>query len=325
MTKPLLLLVLAVFSSGGLSAQLDLLTLRESLAILERIPEVSTAKRKGMCPEFSTMPAKADEFSVQARTACGPERGQLIGNYTLNRRTGAVALWGDNPLPVADADLKAFAERLVLEAQNRVLSTTETRCVALEAARSLPGWSGSDASVSVDVRGTSTHESVQFRAERRSSIRPADSGRGLRVDPRTVRVTDDETGQALMSAGLGSLTSKLLALRQPPWLTDEDAISITVVLQIPSFAKQFQAGCRLWAGGAFRSDEAVVGLACGDRQNGGAGTVAVNLKTGGATYTATGEVLDSQDSVRLARDLLDKIKRERLELRKSVETVCRAE
>jgi hypothetical protein len=281
------------------------------------------ARSNGECPSLSANYQEANQLWFQVRGGCGPTAGMLINNYTVDRRTGDVTLWGDNPLPVADQTGQAFARQLVLQARKRILTTREARCLALEAARSLPNWSGSDAAISVELLGKAEYDRVEFSVQHRSSVRPSDSGRGLSVNLRTARVRDDETGRQMMSAGLGALTSKILERRAPIWLSDEDAISIA--FQIPSVAAGVRGGCRLWAGGAFRSEETQVGLSCGGRQAEGATVVAVNLRTGKTIDANTGKSLESVEATRLARQILDKLEQRRSELRKELDSVCRPE
>src|ERR1017187_10916172 len=100
-----------------------------------------------------------------------------------------------------------------------------------------------------------------------------------------------------MSERLGLLTSKIVDLRAPVWLSDEDAISI--VLLIPSVASRLRDDCKLSTGGAFRSNQALVGLSC-EGQSGDGPTVAVNLQTGVATDADTEKVLESTEATRLA-------------------------
>jgi hypothetical protein len=322
MTKSLALVLFAVLWAGCLQAQLDLLTVRESESIVERIPAVAASTRKGECPSLSVSYWGADQFAIQVRRQCGPTGGQLIQNYTVNRRTGAVTLWGDDPLPVADRAGEAFARQLVLRAQERTLSTGEARCLALEAAKGLPGWDEAGGSISVEQNGKAEHDRAQFYDRLRSSIRRAQIGHNLSVDLATARVRDDETGLDVMSEGLGSLTAKMFALREPLLLTDEDAVSIA--LQVPAVVAQLRDGCTLSAGGAFRSDQAQVGLACGGHYTAGT-TVAVNLETGRTSDANTGKALESAESARLAQQLLERIKRRRAELRKEVDAHCRPE
>jgi hypothetical protein len=317
--NPIKGVLFAVMWAGPLCAQLDLLTLREAESIVERVPAVVDAKKAAACPQLSAT-FQDDHIWFQVRSSCGPTGGMLIGNYDLNRRTGDVALWGDNPLPVADAAGKDLASRLARQAQGRILSASEAKCLALEAARALPGWSGTGSSVTVKPFGKIEHGAMRFTAQHSSPPHPATSGRMLTVNLATVRVRDDEVGRDVMSESLGLLTSKIVDLRTPLWLSDEDAISIALI--IPSVVSRIRDGCKLSTGGAFRSNQALVGLSC-EGQSGDAPTVAINLQTGVATDADTEKVLESPEAARLARQLLDEKQRRRSELQEEISTSCR--
>src|SRR5437870_4678027 len=94
-------LIVAGLFAEDLSAQLDLLTFREAESLVERVPTVIAAREQGACPLLSGYyESEPEEVSFQVRSGCGDTGGQLIENYTVNRRTGAVRLWGDNPTAV---------------------------------------------------------------------------------------------------------------------------------------------------------------------------------------------------------------------------------
>ena len=112
------MLVYAMVCAGSARAQLDLLTLREAESLVELIPDVVSAQKKGECPDLSPMYEERAQQSFQVRRECGPEAGTLIFHYTVNRRDGNVTLWGDNPVAVADDRGKAPASQLVQDAQS---------------------------------------------------------------------------------------------------------------------------------------------------------------------------------------------------------------
>ncbi len=302
-------------------AQLDLLTLREAEAIVEKIPEIATARLKGQCPQLSATYSGAVELSIQARVGCGPTGGMLINNYTVDRRTGTVATWGDNPKPVLNPDGELLARQLVQQARARILSLDESRCLALRAAKSLPGWSDNGSVVSVRPFGRNGRIEVQFTAEQRSTAHAEETGRLLTINRSTVQVRDDETGMNLMSAGVGELIAKLMVLRTPPWLTDEDAVLIA--LQVPAVAARVPDKCRLYAGGAFNSDEVEAGATCDGRPVGGA--ITINLRTGEVRDAESQKTMASPKSEQLTHQILDDESKRRSELLKEVEAVCAPE
>ena len=124
-----------------------------------------------------------------------------------------------------------------------------------------------------------------------------------------------------MSAGLGSLTSKLTELREPPWLTDEDAISIALV--IPQIERLLGDSCKVKGSGAERSTRVLFGVSCAGK---GVGTViSVDVQNGEATDLDTGRSLQSAKATQVARERLDQIERRKAELRKEVAAGCRLE
>ncbi len=320
MTRNFALLLCGALWAGPLHAQLDLLTLREAESLVELVPAVVAAQRGGDCPQLSASYWTDDELWIQARSSCGSTGGMLIGNYLVNRRTGAATTTGDLRVPVDTPEGSGFARQLIGQARGRVLSAKESACLALEAARSFPGWGGTDAHVSVEPFGGASLGEMRFTALRRSTARPVQSGRVLSVNPAAPRVRDDETGLDVMSGEVGSLISKLVAERAPLLFTDEDAISIAML--VPRVAAQVRAGCRLSAGGAERSSQALVGLSCGGKLLGDPAMIAVDLQSGRVTDAGTGNVLESPEAARLARQLLGNLERRRFELRKEVDGVC---
>jgi len=319
MAKTLMIPLLALFWPSGLLAQLDLLTVREAASLLERVPAVAAATKEGECPSLSMIYGEEDTLDFQVRSNCGTTGGQLINNYTVNRRSGMVTSWGDNPLPVADRQGKEFARQLVLKAQQRVLSNREARCVALEAAKGLPGWNEPGLSVSVEPYGKVEDHRATYVGRLRSTARRVDIRHSLSVDLATARVRDDETGGDVMSEGLGALTAKIFALRAPLSLTESDALSIA--LKIPAVVEKLRDGCTLFSGGVFHSQQIGVRPACDGHWLEWTG-LEIDLNTGHATEPDTGKDLDSAGSLALAHQVLGLIGQRRLDLQKEVGAAC---
>ncbi len=318
---PLLLFSFGLFASAAW-AQLDLLTLRESASLLERIPDFVESQKRGECPQFSAdYNGEPNELLFQVRSYCGPRGGQLIGNYIVNRETGAVIGWGDSK-PSADPQVLALARQLIGEAKKRILSTTEAHCLALEAAKALPGWTADYVALQVKQFGKIDilEKTMNFTATRESSLAPAQSGRMLTVYLDEARVRDDESGTDIMSAGVGILTSKLLELRTPEWMSDEDAA--WVALAVPQVAKEIGEGCKLYVGGVFYSHESLMGVACKNATLSKT-NVLVNIQTGSVTDPDTGKPLDSTESQKVAHQLLEQIRKRRVDLKIEVQANCR--
>jgi hypothetical protein len=310
-----------VLSAGHLCAQLNLLTPREAERLIEEIPEIVAAQKNGECPDFSPNYEDPEHLAFQVRATCGSTGGYLIGNYTVNRRTGEVTTWGDNPLPLADLHGKRLAMRLIEEARQRVLSGDEAHCLALEAAKSLPNWDTNDAVVSVRQLGNSKTfvGKLLFVASRDLPTARTSSGRLLAVDLATALVRNNETGLNVMSGPLGSLTAKIIQLRAPLWLTDEDANSIALL--VPRVARQLRGGCEVDTQGTFKWNQALTGVTCGGNPVEQA-EVSINLETGEIADPDTGKPLDAPEAERRARELLSNVQLRRRELKKELEASC---
>jgi len=320
MIKALAFLVHGTVAGILLCAQLTLLTMRDAESLVQTIPEVVTAQEHGECPQFSVSYEGADQFLIQARRSCGATGGMLINNYVVDRRQSTVWQMADKPVPISDPAVESLGKELALRAHRRILSDTEARCLAAEAARALPGWGGGETAITVEPFGAAEGSEVRFNATHRWLSRPFDSVRLLTVDRDMAWVRDDETGENVMSEGLGALTSKLFAVRVPAWLTDEDTLAIAQ--QIPAAALGIREGCRLTVGGAFRTEDALVGLACNGSAVQGTTVVAVNLRTGKTTNADTGKVLESPESRRIAIEFLAERERKLADLRKEVDGIC---
>jgi hypothetical protein len=317
-------LVFLALGAECLHAQLNFLTVREAASIVERVPDVAEAQKKGECPSISggVDLAGHDEMGFQVRRQCGPYAGQLIDNYMVDRRTGKVAEGMEdlaNRKSALTAAGRVYAHDLVLEAQQRILSANEGRCLALEAARALPDWSAPDAIVSVEQVDGILAE-MFFTATRSSKTRPTETVRTLAVDLSTATVRDDETGLNIASGGLGGLASKMIELRAPVWLTDEDAAAIALL--IPHMQEALQVGCKAYTGGVFHPREAVIGISCPGPPTPKATYATVNLQSGDVTNTDTGKSIPTPESAHLASDLLSSKSKRRNELQKELEAAC---
>ena len=96
MKRSLAVLLNAYVTMACIKAQIDILTVREAESVVERVPDVVAATNKGECPLLSATYAGDEQVDFQVRRSCGSNIGTLINNYTVNRRTGLVKLWGDD-------------------------------------------------------------------------------------------------------------------------------------------------------------------------------------------------------------------------------------
>jgi hypothetical protein len=310
----------ATFFDGLLSGQIALLTIREAESIVEKVSSVEVARRSGLCPSLSTGLTSPNEVVVQVRRGCGSDAGTLLNNYTVDRRTGTISPSNEDGGPVLNSESRDFARHLVEEAHSRVLSNSEAACVALEAAKGLPGWSRPEANVTVGLIRQVAPDQVLFTAVNQQVGGPIQTSRFVTVDPTMPSVRDDELGITLSSARLGSLLSKIIELREPPLLTDEEALA--VALSVPAVASRVESGCWLSGGGAFSSDEVFAGVSCDGDLRGD--LVSIILRTGQVANDRTREVYQSEVAARLARRFLADRESQRSELRKEIQAICGA-
>lgn len=323
----LLLSVILVFWSSpahALWAQLDLLTPGEVSSIVQHIPPVVDAGRKLSCPvRIDAVVDALGPFTmnVEVRARCGHSTSSLIDRYVVDRRTGSVETWGDSPSNVGDRSSEAFAAELVRRARARRLSPQESQCLALEAGRSLTGWNGPSASIDIQPFASSGSPETLFWLSRKS-LGPATEVRvPLYVNPGTGVVLNESTASEVTSAGPGELLGKFIALRSPPLLSDQDALSIA--LRIPAFAALSQRlGCSLIAGSAFASEEVPITPACDGHYLLDGPRVAINLRNGVVSDADTGKEIDTPEASLLAGTLVSAIRDARLRLQGEVNAKC---
>jgi hypothetical protein len=279
------ILVIATLQTQFLWAQFNLLTPSEAARIVEQLPQVLAMAKKLPCltviGEIAD-PRDPATVDIEVRAPCSGYASSLIDRYVVDRRTGVVTTSGDNPSRVGDRNSENLAKTLLIQAKGRTLSAIESRCVALEAARSLPGWASVSSSNSIEPVGAPGMPETLFWL-RHNSVSPAAEIRvQLYVDPNTGIVQNMGSGAEVMSAGLGELLDELIQLKSPPLLSDEDALLIA--LKVSSLARVSQRkDCSLIATSVLGSEEEQVAPACGGQYVNGAG-VAVNLRTGLITY-----------------------------------------
>jgi len=259
-------------------------------------------------------------FDVEVHAACRTSfASSLLDRYVVNRRTGAVATWGDNPLSVGDHASDVLAHELVNQARSRILALAECRCLALEAARALPGWTDVNGSVDVEPSAVTGVPETIFHVIHKSATRPGETRAALYVDPRTGHVRDHRSGTEVMSARVGDLLGKLIALRTPPFLSDQDALSIA--LSVPTIAEVARRqNCSLILGEGYVPEEVSVTPACGGRYT--EPGLVVNLRDGRVSDADTGKVLNVPKVLVLANRLVGAAQEARAHLREQVATKC---
>jgi hypothetical protein len=318
MTRAILALLLV--QAYPLWAQFDLLTPLEAARIIEQIPPVVRAAKDLRCPiltDVAGIPQNPATLDVEVRAACG----SFHERYVVNRETGTVATWGDTPEKVRGPASEALAKQLVARARSRLLSLRERRCIALEAARSLPAWNGAGGSTTIEAwDASSSSADLSFQLRRRFSAPPSEYAVLLYVDPRTGHVRNLGSSAEVMSAGLGELLAELIALKSPELLSDRDALSIA--LKVPAVAAILERNdCSLVVSNAFTPEEAQIAPACGgyylDKPR-----VIVKLRDGLVLDAETRKAMDVPGANSLAKGLVSARHASRLQIQNEVEAKC---
>jgi hypothetical protein len=317
------ILFITVLCPINIHAQSNLLTNQEILSIVTKIPDVANAL-KGGCPSFSISTENwgSDIVSVQVRFGCGPHSGQLIDNYQINKRNGATTKGWDNPLYVLDSEGEAFAKRLVVQAQKRILSLDEARCLAYEAAKTLMERKNDDIKLSVMSNGIASSENVAiFIVTDISATQTDPKERALRVYLDEARISDDND-VSVMSSNIDDLVSKLRELRAPTWLTEKE---VTIIARtVPEITIELKDDdCKLYADATHHPFPlAFANVGCNNatiRKT----SVYVNLQTGEITDPETGEPLDSHESKQISRHFFDQKTTHKAQLQKEIDAICK--
>jgi len=315
----LIQLFFTLLCPASIQAQLNLLTDQEVLSIIDKIPDVAS-ELKGGCPFFSSSNWTTDTVSVQVRRGCGPYSGQLIDNYQVNKRTGETTRGWDNPLRVLDAEGEAFAKQLVAYAQKRILSLDEAKCLVKEAAKTLQRWKDNSAEISVKLsnKTTSLENTATFSVKDISATHPFNSERIFKVhlDDAKVYVTDNDSN--LTSPGINNLVSKLLEQRVPMLLTEKEIKEI--IIAVPEIADLVTDECMPYAIDE-SSSRSSAGISC--RSSVTIAEVYVNPQTGEITDAETGKSLDTSESKRITKQLLDQKLPRKSQLQNEIETICK--
>jgi len=317
-------LMIWVLSARLLWAQFDLLTPHEASTIVERLPPVVEAAKKLPCPILADAtgdPWHSATFDVAVRAACRTSTGSsLIDRYVVDRRTGVVTTWGDNPSRVGDRSSEVLAEQLVTQARSRRLSMRESRCLALEAARSLPGWASPVDSITFVPWGASGSAETSFQLRHKSVTPPMEDAALLFVDPETGHVRNGGSFDEVMAPGLGELLAMLIALRSPPLLSDQDALSIVLKVPVLGLLPQ-RKDCSFIISSALTPEKAQIAAAC-DGQYLDRPRVVVNLRNGLVSDANTWETIDTPEASQLAGSLVSAVRDARLHLQKEIDTKC---
>jgi hypothetical protein len=318
--------VLALFglaSCGASYAQLDLLTVREAESLVVAAPAVAEAWRRGECPALSASYLGPYTLLVQARGACPNQdtESTLISNYFVDRANGAVTEGERKRISTPEID--QMRARMLMAARGRVLSTEETRCLAVVAFGDQTDIQEQRAQISITPTGRAQGPEFQFVVSKLAPKQRARTGGLFTVDTTTAHVRNDQAGVDIFSPELGFLASRMLALRAPPLLSAEDVVKIA--LQLPVIAALLADACfEAESDGTGAAEEAYVAIAstCSSRASPPGPLVSVNTRTGVATDPKTHKMLSTPESERTARRLLDNIQQQLVQVKGDINAKC---
>jgi hypothetical protein len=315
-------------SVGHLSGQVTLLTGREAKEIVALVPEVAASRARGECPTLSIgPPIGTGIFSIQARGACwspGDPSSLLINSYTVDRKTGTVTL-GASKSVVSTSEIRSKARAILGAAAARLLSVAECRCIAIEAAKTGSGPDTEGNLPSVTQLPASDNLWQAFEAVVSRGADRAASARLYYVSRETGTAWDEQAGSEVVSAGLGALRSRILALRETPALSLEDVLA--VALRIPAISAKSSERCVTLEASDSNTSGDEVYLVIRNRCPGAGDTdevaAAVNVRTGAASNPKTGAALQAPEADRLANEILSRIRDSQINERRLIDSQCR--
>lgn len=311
-----LLLALSIFVIlPYCQTRLDFLTPAECEKILETLPEFKAAEAHGECPGFDGLPQDNPRlFSVQMRGRCPPPNfagSMLIGNFTVDRRTGVVSAAYE--LPVS----RALAVSLLAHVRNRVLTQREAECLAKQAARD---ELNSDTPVSAQTNQTDDPKPM-FTVTRQMAGPARATELFIEVDTRSMAVLTGDDSE-IHSPGVDKLVSQMRAIREAPSLTVAQAIEIA--MQAPAIAARTSAKCSSLSADLGTSSRRFVDIenTCENSPREILAVAAVDIQTGAVTEPRTGKAMDTPESRKLAWELLSKAEERQSATRKQIEDAC---
>lgn len=315
-------------SVGYLRGQVTFLTGREAKELVELVPEVAASRARGECPTISLgPPIDTSAFALQARGACwspGDPESLLINNYTVDRKTGSVIIDGSKSV-VSTPEMRGKARATLAAAAARRLSVAESRCLVVEAVKAVLGLDERADAPSMTTLPAIDTVWEGFQIEDSRGTGHGVTGRLYYVSRETGIVWDEQAGVEVTYAALGALRSRILALREAPVLSLEDAL--TVALRIPSISGKLSRGCITLDASDTNSsgDDVYIGIRnqCGGAGNGDEVAAAVNLLTGAVSNPRTGATLQTPEADRVANEILLRIRASQMRERRTINTQCR--
>ena len=260
------LIMLSTVPQASAVPQMDKLTSREAERLLDVVPEIVQMRGSGLCPSYSPSSDLPEGIQIQVRIGCGPDAGQLLGGFMVDRSTGTVT--GVDPnISLLDKAGESLARQMVMQARKRMLSPGEAICLARKAVEALPGCGGQEAIIKAKPFGPTvqTEATLRYVATCRRPSVGVQTGATLSVDLARATTREDGDGRMIMSGGLAELTSRIVGLRAEPRLTDEDVGDIALVVPSISHAllsRRSVDRCIVSVGDGQASDESAAVLVC---------------------------------------------------------------
>jgi hypothetical protein len=225
----------------------------------------------------------------------------LIGNFTVDRLTGAVTYW-NSAKPISEPpEMNALARKLVAKASARMLSQREAECVARQAGKA--EWGPSEP-MSVARADQGTGHSIRFVIRHPLVKLGATAESNVTVDTSALAVLEAANGPEIHSSQVDELLSRMRAVRAAPSLSIAEAIEVAI--RVPSIVAQGSTKCSLLAAGFGTATKRFVTVedTCKDYPRSVLVIGAVDVRTGAVTEPRTQRVLDTPESIALARELL---------------------
>jgi hypothetical protein len=314
-------------SASRLTAQLNLLTAREAKELVELVPDVAAAKARGECPglDLDALENPAENFSFEARGACwgpGAPMSMLIGNYTVDRKTGMVTNLGSQTV-ISTPAMRERAKVFVDLAGSRLLSESECRCLAVKSAKA--GFSGSAQAFSFSVSDLTSISATRLSFVVSAIDEKAQESINTRfsVSRETGSVMDDDTATEVLSPDVAALRAKMLSQRTAPALSLLDALN--VALRVPAIRAKLSPACA--QAEVSGNDTANGVLIVINRQCPGAfgqaeWVASVNVLTGVISDPRTGARIPSPEADQIAQEIFSRMRNARSEDRRIIDREC---
>jgi hypothetical protein len=319
------LLVGVAAMSGALRCQtrIDLLTLRESEEIVGVLPQFRSSQEQGRCPGLVLLePTTSGKIALQMRQFCLPNDfagSSTIGNFEVDRSSGAVDLWPSGQAIQEGQEATNKARQLLARAKARVLSVEEAQCLAREAAKADSG----SAEVAIAQTNRVAGQPINFALKYPVSELRGTVVWSVSVNPRSLAVLDGSNGQMIGSTEVADLLARMRTIREPPALSIPEAIR--VALEVPGVTAQISERCAP----QISADPGVGSLrlimvedSCGGYPRISQVVTAVDTLTGKVTDPRNRSSLDTPASLKLAQELLRKADERQVALKKEVARAC---